>query len=88
MINVLFRKDFEKQLKRLPKKKQDAFFLALDRFFTAPYNLLLHNHSLNGKWKGYRSIDVDGDLRAVYKEFSDNIVRFASIGTHHQLFGS
>ena len=48
----------------------------------------LHNHALGGIFLGYRSIDVTGDVRAVYKALDENTVEFALIGTHHELYGA
>lgn len=46
----------------------------------------LRNHSLRGKWSGYRSIDITGDVRALYFTVDDEVV-FDQIGTHSQLYG-
>jgi len=59
-------------------------------FFTDnPHNSRLNNHSLKGKWKGYRSINVTSDWRAIYtekREGKDTIAYFVAIGTHEQLY--
>ena len=87
-MRAVFRKDFKKQLARLSVKKQELFFATLSTFCDSPHDPELHDHPLNGMWKGYRSIDVDGDLRAVYKIIADGIACFVAIGTHHQLYGN
>lgn len=47
----------------------------------------LHDHALKGKYQGYRSINITGDVRALYYEKQDGkIVLFAFIGTHSQLY--
>lgn len=35
----------------------------------------------------YRSIDVTGDIRAIYKTIDEYTIEFAYIGTHHELYG-
>ena len=46
----------------------------------------LRNHELKGKWIGYRSIDITGDIRALYLVRDDEVI-FDAIGTHSQLYG-
>jgi len=45
----------------------------------------LNNHSLSGEWRGYRSIDITGDIRAVYR-IENEINLFVAIGSHNQLY--
>lgn len=48
----------------------------------------LRDHALVGKYRGYRSINITGDIRALYYTQADGaIVIFALIGTHSQLYG-
>ncbi|MFO0971031.1 MAG: type II toxin-antitoxin system mRNA interferase toxin, RelE/StbE family [Candidatus Saccharimonadales bacterium] len=48
----------------------------------------LRDHALTGKYRGYRSINITGDIRALYYEKEDGrIVIFAFLGTHGQLYG-
>ena len=51
------------------------------------YDIKLNNHPLKGKWSGYRSINISGDLRALYKEMGEDKVIFTNIGSHNQLYG-
>ena len=44
-------------------------------------------HPLKGKYAGYWSMSVSGDIRALYIIEGDTIVIFALIGSHSQLFG-
>ena len=50
-----------------------------------PFHPLLDNHALHGEWRGYRSINVTGDFRAVFEQ-SGNIFTFVDIDTHHNLY--
>jgi mRNA-degrading endonuclease YafQ of YafQ-DinJ toxin-antitoxin module len=83
---VSYHKKFKKQLKRLPKKIQDKFYYKLKIFAVDPYLSELNNHLLVGEWSEHRSIDITGDIRAIYRESRDSCV-FKAIGTHHQLYG-
>ena len=53
-----------------------------------PFNPALRNHALGGMFRGYRSIDITGDIRAIYKALDEDVVEFAYIGTHHELYGT
>ncbi|MDQ7009278.1 MAG: hypothetical protein Q9M94_03225 [Candidatus Gracilibacteria bacterium] len=55
----------------------------------SPFDEILNNHSLNGKYLGLRSIDITGDFRAIFREFPNGkyeFVDFIDIGTHAQLY--
>jgi len=49
-------------------------------------NQLLSNHALTGRWDGYRSINISGDLRAVYEMIDKDMVYFVAFGSHSQLY--
>ena len=87
-MRVFYPKKFLKQLKKRPKEEQEKFYEAIGIFVADPLHPLLYNHQLHGKYAGYRSIDITGNLRAVFKERSHDIARFSAIGTHHQLYGT
>lgn len=44
---------------------------------------VLRNHQLKGKYKGYRSIDVTDDVRALYLQKEHEAI-FDAVGTHSQ----
>lgn len=85
--HVQFTKSFIKQFKKLRPNQQERFYDRLELFKKNPQDRVLRDHALKGKYKGYRSIDVEGDLRAVYYVKDDVIVIFAIIGSHSQLYG-
>ena len=51
------------------------------------YDVLLNNHALSGEYVGCRSINITGDVRAIYEEIKDNHFEFVAIGTHTELYG-
>jgi addiction module RelE/StbE family toxin len=59
-------------------------------FALQPAHPLLRNHSLTGNYKGFRSINITGDWRAVYRVLKDNqgntVIVFEALGTHSQLY--
>lgn len=79
-------KAFDKQYARLDFKVKTSFKRRLGVFRTNPFDVSLRNHALKGKYLGYRSIDISGDIRALYTVKGDTIIIFGFIGTHSQLY--
>jgi YafQ family addiction module toxin component len=82
-----FSKSFIKQFQKLRDNQKTRFYERLELFKKNPHDQVLRDHALKGKHKGYRSIDIEGDLRAVYYVHEDRVVVFALIGTHSELYG-
>lgn len=55
-------------------------------FLRDPYHPTLHNHPLRGKYLDYRSINITGDLRAIFKYINNDDCVFVALGTHHDLY--
>ncbi len=85
-MNVLFTKKFTKQFRKLPDKSRHQFHSRLELFLTDQNHALLRRHALKGKYAGYYSLDVSGDLRAVFRYQSQNSVIFSLIGTHSRIY--
>lgn len=85
-MRILLHKNFEKQYKKLRLREKKKFKERRDIFLKDPYNTILNNHPLHGKYKGYRSIDVTGDLRAVYELVREDLAYFVAIDTHGNLY--
>ncbi len=86
---VKFFASFNKQLQNAPEEIQEVFFDTLELFLEDPDNPLLRNHELHRKFAGYRSINITGDWRAIFKEVNrgkQNIIKFYLIGTHTDLY--
>lgn len=84
-MRIDYTKSFIKDLKAKPVKVQEKFRSRTILFGQDKFNLILHNHALSGKYKGFRSINITGDLRAVFQDYGD-IVIFTCLGTHSQLY--
>ncbi|PIR46485.1 MAG: hypothetical protein COV07_04070 [Candidatus Vogelbacteria bacterium CG10_big_fil_rev_8_21_14_0_10_45_14] len=85
MLAVHYHRNFKKQFKRLSRNLQDKFGIRLAVFLSEPYSMELNNHLLAGEWRGHRSIDITGDIRAVYR-VENEINLFVAIGSHNQLY--
>ncbi len=86
-MEILFKSSFTKQYKKLPSKVQEKFNERLLLWLSNPADSLLRVHALTGKYTGYWSMNVSGDIRALYKHEGDTIVIFVLIGTHSELYG-
>ncbi|HOI60319.1 MAG TPA: type II toxin-antitoxin system mRNA interferase toxin, RelE/StbE family [Candidatus Pacearchaeota archaeon] len=84
-MNYLISKNFKKQYKRLPLRMQEKLKNALLLFAQNEYNQILNNHNLNGKLKDYKSIDITGDYRAIFK-VENGIAIFYFLGNHNNLY--
>ena len=83
---IQFTKAFMKQFKKLRVNQKERFYERLELFKRNPQDRALRDHALKGKYKGYRSIDIGGDLRALYYVHGDTIIIFGFIGSHSQLY--
>jgi mRNA interferase RelE/StbE len=86
-MTIQYTPKFKKQYKKLPDKLQLRFDQRLRLFVKDPTNPVLRTHPLKGSYSGYWSINISGDLRALYLKKGDELVIFALIGTHSQLYG-
>lgn len=81
---------FKKLLLKAPVAVQRAFRNRFVLFVDNQFHPILRNHLLTGNYQGYRSINITGDWRALYKEIlpEGNEVRieFHLFGTHSQLY--
>ncbi|HLC64232.1 MAG TPA: type II toxin-antitoxin system mRNA interferase toxin, RelE/StbE family [Patescibacteria group bacterium] len=86
-MEIKYSKRFIKEFKKCPPKVKSAFYKRLELFVKDKDHPLLHNHGLSGQLKDYRSINVDGDYRALFQEFDNGqTVYFVIIGSHSQLY--
>ncbi|MEK7208657.1 MAG: type II toxin-antitoxin system mRNA interferase toxin, RelE/StbE family [Patescibacteria group bacterium] len=87
-MKILLHRRFKKAYDKLQSGEQRKFTERRDLFLQNPFHPLLNNHPLRGKYTGYRSIDVTGDLRIHYQPIDKNTTFFITIGTHHELYGT
>jgi len=85
-MKIIFHKNFDKQYKKLPRNTQIKVQEINILFEKDPYNPMLNNHALHGKYGSYRSINVTGNIRIIFKILDDNTVLFVHIGTHSKLY--
>ncbi|MDP3997501.1 MAG: type II toxin-antitoxin system mRNA interferase toxin, RelE/StbE family [bacterium] len=86
---IEFSKRFEKQLLKAPLSVRVAVRRRIERFLHNPREPRLRDHALTGNYRGFRSINITGDWRAIFSEESlkgIKVVRFYVLGTHSQLY--
>lgn len=86
-MKVEYTKLFLKQFKKLRSSERDQFIARLELWQKDPHAKVLRTHSLTGKYRGAQSINVTGDIRAVFFYLNDETVKFVLIGSHSQLYG-
>lgn len=84
-MKIDFHRIFTKQYNKLPQKIQTQFDIRFRIFIQNKYDPILNNHTLSGKYEGYRSINVSGNIRALYK-IENNKIIFSLIGSHSELY--
>ena len=82
---IKLHKEFEKNFRRLKPSEKKKFKERRDLFIKDEFHPILNNHALKGKYLGYRSINVAGDLRALYKKHGNTIV-FTTVATYSNLY--
>lgn len=85
-MKILFHRNFDKGYKKLPASSKKAFKMRLRLFTNNPFHPLLNNHSLAGRWQEFRSINVTGNLRALYRAVDESVAEFVAIDTHSNLY--
>ncbi|KKS33434.1 MAG: Plasmid stabilization system [Parcubacteria group bacterium GW2011_GWC2_42_13] len=85
-MKIFFHRNFKKQFKKLKDGEKRKFREKIKLFVNNPFNPILNNHQLHGKRKDYRSINVTGDLRAVFKSIGNDAAIFIAIDSHSNLY--
>ena len=87
-MKIIASRDFEKSYGKLRPAEQERFKERIRIFTGDPFDPILRNHALVGKYQGCRSIAVGGDLRMVYRVMENDTIILLDIGTHAKLYKS
>ena len=85
-MHFAYSPQFRKRYAKLPQKTQKQIAVRLLLFVNEPFHPQLNNHKLHGEYAAYRSINVSGDLRIIYKTIKSGDVLLFTLGTHHELY--
>jgi mRNA-degrading endonuclease YafQ of YafQ-DinJ toxin-antitoxin module len=86
-MQIIFHKKFIKDFAILRPEQKLKFKERRTLFESNPFDPTLKNHSVERAYPGWRSINITGDIRALYEEKSEDVAVFMKIGTHSQLYG-
>ncbi len=84
---ILFSTAFKKRYRKYLPNQRAHFKERLNLFETEPFHPLLNNHALHTPYDGCRSINMTGDIRAIYEPTRPDLAYFIKIGTHPELYG-
>ncbi len=83
---IEYSKTFRKQFSKLNPKVRKQFKKRQRLWLKEPYSPQLHLHMLSGEYAGLYSINITGNIRALYEKIDGSYVIFGFIGTHSQLY--
>ncbi len=88
MLNPVFRKQIQKDLKRLQKQGKDMrkFKAVVHQLLTGqPLPPRYRDHALTGNWAGFRDCHIEPDWLLIYQITSTELILVRS-GYHSDLF--
>ena len=83
---IVYHRHFKKSYKKLSPKVKEKLEERLRLFSKDEFDPILNNHALKGKYLGYRSMNITGDMRAIFKRDPDSVL-FVAIDSHNNLYG-
>lgn len=83
---IVLHKRFAKMAAKLPPKTKQKMVERMALFAGDPTDRLLRVHGLNTPYGGSYSINITGDVRAIYELINDETALLTHIGTHSQLY--
>lgn len=85
-MRIIIHRNFKTQYNKLRAGERRRFRERRNLFLKNSFHPLLNNHALHGEYRGYRSINVGGDLRVIYEEIDSYTIQFILIDTHSNLY--
>lgn len=85
-MKIRYSKKFKKQYKKLSPKLQQQTKARITLWKRDPKDESLRLHKLTGKMSKYYSINITGDVRALYEIVGEEIYLYQMVGSHSQLY--
>lgn len=86
-MRIVLHKKFTRRFEKLPPDLKEKTKSILRKFESNPFDPLLKNHTLTGKFLGQRAFSVTGNVRIVFEEYNHYVaVLMLDIGTHNQVY--
>lgn len=89
-MKVFYDPAFYDKLKKVDVRIRNSVKEKILIFSQNPHHTQLNNHALKREYRRYRSIDITGDYRALYKEVTvgdEKMAYFVLLGTYDELYG-
>jgi len=86
-MQIVFHRKWDKAYENLDADIQEKVDERIQLFRKNPHHQLLQNHKLKGEWSGYHSINITGDVRAIYEPVDGDVMHFVAVGTQSGLYG-
>ena len=84
-MQIDYSSSFKKDDKKLNQKLRAQLRERIIIFEDNPFHPLLNNHAVHYPYEGCRSINVSGDIRALYESIGDTAL-FVRVGSHSELY--
>ena len=85
-MRISTHRNFERQVKKLRVSEQRRLIQRLELFRADPNSPILNNHALKGRGEGHFSINITGDIRAIYRLPQKDVALFLKVDTHSNLY--
>ncbi len=88
-IELRAKKRFTKKYNKLSEKVRKVFLEKIEIFKRNQNEIVLNNHALTGEYKGYRSLNIKGDLRVIFRQTENGYIIFVcfyDIDNHNNLY--
>lgn len=82
---IVYHSAFIKKSKKLSSGEKKKLTERLRIFGLDEFDPVLNNHALKGRYQGSRSINVTGDLRALYLKRGNTVI-FTTVDSHSNLY--
>lgn len=86
-MKLVYHPRFKKELRNFSPDVRVQFYERGSLLLDDRSHPMIKCHALHGKYKGFLSINITGDVRAIFYITQDEYV-FVRFGTHHQLYGN
>ena len=81
-----YSKKFIKQYTKMSIDIKNKFIERQTLLAADFFSPILNNHKLSGEYVGCKSINITGDVRAIFEDLGEDHFEFIAIGTHSELY--
>lgn len=74
IMEIRYRKSYQKDFQKLPAKIKVVAVRRIQKFIDDPFDPQLNNHALKGVLSHFRSINITGDYRAIFRTLFRHLV--------------